>query len=55
MILGELLPKSDKMPFDLVNKVMPVKESKTALTYDICKLTTTPTPRLTEQKPNLRA
>lgn len=38
MILGELLPKSDKMPFDLVNKVMPVKEIKALLatTYERC-------------------
>jgi len=38
MILGELLPKSDKMPFDLVNKVMPVKEIKKLLatTYENC-------------------
>ena len=38
MILGELLPKSDNMPFDLVNKVMPVKEIKKLLatTYERC-------------------
>ncbi len=38
MILGELLPKSDKMPFDFVNKVMPVKEIKALLatTYERC-------------------
>ena len=38
MILGELLPKSEKMPFDLVNKVMPVKEIKALLatTYERC-------------------
>ena len=38
MILGELLPKSDDMPFDLVNKVMPVKEIKALLatTYERC-------------------
>ncbi|MCM1293981.1 MAG: DNA-directed RNA polymerase subunit beta' [Muribaculaceae bacterium] len=38
MMLGELLPKSDKMPFDLVNKVMPVKEIKALLatTYERC-------------------
>ncbi len=38
MILGELLPKSDNMPFDLVNKVMPVKEIKALLatTYERC-------------------
>jgi len=38
MILGELLPKSDNMPFDLVNKVMPVKEIKSLLatTYERC-------------------
>ena len=38
MILGELLPKSDKMDFDLVNKVMPVKEIKALLatTYERC-------------------
>jgi len=38
MILGELLPKSDKMPFDLVNKVMPKKEIKALLatTYERC-------------------
>ena len=38
MILGQLLPKSDKMPFDLVNKVMPVKEIKALLatTYERC-------------------
>ncbi len=38
MILGELLPKTDKMPFDLVNKVMPSKEIKALLatTYERC-------------------
>ena len=38
MILGELLPDSDNMPFDLVNKVMPVKEIKSLLatTYERC-------------------
>ena len=38
MILGELLPKSDKMPFDLVNKVMPYGEIKKllAITYERC-------------------
>ncbi len=38
MILGELLPKSDNVPFDLVNKVMPVKEIKSLLatTYERC-------------------
>ena len=38
MILGELLPKSDKMPFDLVNKVMPSGEIKKllAITYERC-------------------
>ncbi|MBR4475374.1 MAG: DNA-directed RNA polymerase subunit beta' [Alphaproteobacteria bacterium] len=38
MILGELLPKSDNMPFDLVNKVMPSGEIKKllALTYERC-------------------
>ncbi|MFQ6739176.1 MAG: DNA-directed RNA polymerase subunit beta' [Alphaproteobacteria bacterium] len=38
MILGELLPKSDKMPFDLVNKVMPSGEIKSLLatTYERC-------------------
>ena len=38
MILGELLPKSDKMPFDLVNKVMPKKEIKKLLAtaYENC-------------------
>jgi len=38
MILGELLPKSDNMPFDLVNKVMPAGEIKKllALTYERC-------------------
>ena len=38
MILGELLPKSDNMPFDLVNKVMPVGEIKSLLatTYERC-------------------
>lgn len=38
MILGELLPKSDKMPFDLVNKVMPSGEIKKLLatTYERC-------------------
>ena len=38
MILGELLPDSDNMPFDLVNKVMPVKEIKALLatTYERC-------------------
>ena len=38
MILGELLPKSDNMPFDLVNKVMPSGEIKSLLatTYERC-------------------
>ena len=38
MILGELLPKSENMPFDLVNKVMPVGEIKALLatTYERC-------------------
>ena len=38
MILGELLPKSDDMPFDLVNKVMPHGEIKKLLatTYERC-------------------
>ena len=38
MILGELLPKSDKMPFDLVNKVMPRSAIKSLLatTYENC-------------------
>jgi len=38
MILGELLPKSDKMPFDLVNKVMPRSAIKSLLatTYERC-------------------
>ena len=38
MILGELLPKSDNMPFDLVNKVMPRKEIKKLLAtaYERC-------------------
>ncbi|MCQ2574710.1 MAG: DNA-directed RNA polymerase subunit beta' [Alphaproteobacteria bacterium] len=38
MILGQLLPKSENMPFDLVNKVMPRKEIKALLatTYDRC-------------------
>lgn len=38
MILGELLPKSDNMPFDLVNKVMPRKEIKKLLStaYERC-------------------
>ncbi|MBP5364237.1 MAG: DNA-directed RNA polymerase subunit beta' [Alphaproteobacteria bacterium] len=38
MILGELLPKSDNMPFDLVNKVMPSGEIKKllAITYERC-------------------
>ena len=38
MILGELLPKSDGMPFDLVNKVMPSGEIKKLLatTYERC-------------------
>ncbi len=38
MILGELLPKSENMPFDLVNKVMPVGEIKSLLatTYERC-------------------
>ena len=38
MILGELLPKSDNMPFDLVNKVMPHGEIKKllAITYERC-------------------
>lgn len=38
MILGELLPKSENMPYDLVNKVMPVGEIKALLatTYERC-------------------
>ncbi len=38
MILGELLPKSENMPFDLVNKTMPVKEIEALLatTYERC-------------------
>ena len=38
MILGQLLPKSENMPFDLVNKVMPVGEIKSLLatTYERC-------------------
>ncbi|MBS7386854.1 MAG: DNA-directed RNA polymerase subunit beta', partial [Alphaproteobacteria bacterium] len=38
MILGELLPKSDNMPFDLVNKVMPRSAIKSLLatTYERC-------------------
>ncbi|MBN1324891.1 MAG: DNA-directed RNA polymerase subunit beta' [Alphaproteobacteria bacterium] len=38
MILGELLPKNENMPFDLVNKTMPVKEIKALLatTYERC-------------------
>ena len=38
MILGELLPKSDNMPFDLVNKVMPAGEIEKLLatTYERC-------------------
>jgi len=38
MILGELLPKSDNMPFDLVNKVMPKKaiEKLLATAYENC-------------------
>ena len=38
MVLGELLPKSDNMPFDLVNKVMPAGEIKSLLatTYERC-------------------
>ena len=38
MILGELLPKSEEMPFDLVNKVMPRKEIKKLLAtaYERC-------------------
>jgi len=38
MILGELLPKSENMPFSLVNKVMPVSEIKALLatTYERC-------------------
>ncbi len=38
MILGSLLPKVESMPFDLVNKVMPVKEIKSLLstTYEHC-------------------
>ncbi len=38
MILGGLLPESDNMPFDLVNKVMPVKAIKELLsiTYERC-------------------
>ena len=38
MMLGELLPKSEKMPFDLVNKPMPAGEIKSLLatTYERC-------------------
>ncbi|MCQ2599099.1 MAG: DNA-directed RNA polymerase subunit beta' [Alphaproteobacteria bacterium] len=38
MILGQLLPQSDNMPFDLVNKVMGKKEieSLLATTYERC-------------------
>ncbi len=38
MILGELLPKCDNMPFDLVNKVFSKKEIKNLLstTYERC-------------------
>ena len=38
MILGQLLPKSEKMPFDLVNKVMPRPEIKKLLAtaYENC-------------------
>ncbi|MBO4625996.1 MAG: DNA-directed RNA polymerase subunit beta', partial [Alphaproteobacteria bacterium] len=38
MILGELLPKADNMPFDLVNKVMPAGEIEKLLatTYERC-------------------
>ena len=38
MILGELLPKSENMPFDLVNKVMPKKaiEKLLATAYENC-------------------
>ncbi len=38
MILGELLPDCDNMPFDLVNKVMPRGEIKSLLstTYERC-------------------
>ena len=38
MVLGQLLPKSENMPFDLVNKVMPVGEIKSLLatTYERC-------------------
>lgn len=38
MILGELLPKSENMPFDLVNKVMPQGEIKSLLAtaYERC-------------------
>ncbi|MBQ2845407.1 MAG: DNA-directed RNA polymerase subunit beta' [Alphaproteobacteria bacterium] len=38
MILGELLPDSENMPFDLVNKVMPVNEIRALLatTYERC-------------------
>lgn len=38
MMLGELLPKHENMPFDLVNKIMPVKEIKglLAITYERC-------------------
>ena len=38
MILGELLPDSEKMPFDLVNKVMPRSAIKSLLatTYERC-------------------
>ena len=38
MILGELLPDSENMPFDLVNKVMPRSAIKSLLatTYERC-------------------
>ncbi|HNY25608.1 MAG TPA: DNA-directed RNA polymerase subunit beta' [Alphaproteobacteria bacterium] len=38
MMLGELLPKCESMPFDLVNKVMPAGEIKALLsiTYERC-------------------
>jgi len=38
MILGQLLPKSENMPFDLVNKVMgrPDIESLLSITYERC-------------------
>lgn len=38
MIIGELLPKSENMPFDLVNKVMSAGDIKTLLstTYERC-------------------